>query len=216
MKRISYSINIATEEQQSVSIVSQLHQANVTTVACLCDPVVEVFLSQAAQQQSYGPEWSPTAWLDPQGRTVAQQQWSHAVAGQWLTFPPVAQSEPYRAFKLARPNAEPAEHYYAYAYWTALYVFAVLQNAGPTLTPQTFQQGAFGMTPSGRGMFGVWSGGPEAYSPSTEAQVSYWDPNATSNMDGKKGAWVPCESGKWFSLSDPATWAPAHSQFSCR
>ena len=193
-----------------------MHASNITSVACLCDPVVEVFLSHAADQQKYGPEWSPVPWLDPQGRTVNQAQWAHAVAGQWLYFPPQAQSEAYRAFKLARPTQEPAEKYYVEAYWTAVYVFTVLQNAGPNLNPQTFAQGAFGMTRSGRGMFGTWEGGPDKFSPTTEAQVGYWDQNAVSNMYGKKGAWVPCEGGKWFSLTDPNTWAPAHTQLKCR
>ena len=66
-----------------------------------------------------------------------------------------------------------------------------------------------------RGDIGAWSGGPEAYSPSTEGQIGYWDPNAKSNFDGKAGAWISCEGGKWFPYSDPSAFAPANTQFHC-
>ena len=214
-RQVSYSINIATMEQQSVNVIAQMHQAGVTTVLCVCDPVVEIFLSQAADQQKYNPEWFPTYWLDPQGRTTSQTQWSHAIAGTWPAFPPQAQNEALRIFHLARPGAQPAEQYYVEAYWTTLYIFSVLQHAGPNLNPPTFKQGANAMNKSDVGMFGFWTGGPEAFSPLQTTQVSYWDPNASSNMDGKKGAWVPCEGGKWFNIKDPASFGPAHTQPHC-
>ena len=118
-------------------------------------------------------------------------------------------------FKMARPDAEPAEQYYVEAYWTTLYIFSVLQHAGPNVNPQTFKTGANAMNCSDAGMFGLWTGGPEAFSPLQTTQVSYWDPNATSNMDGKKGAWVPCEGGKWFSIKDQSSFGPAHTQPHC-
>jgi hypothetical protein len=118
-------------------------------------------------------------------------------------------------FKLANPNGEPAEQYYAEAYWTSLYIFSALQLAGPNLTPTTFQHGVFAMPRTGTGMFGTWVGGPDAYSPTYDAQISYWDPNAIANMDGGQGAWVACEGGKWFALNDPNAWGPKGTQFHC-
>jgi hypothetical protein len=214
-KRVSYSINISTEEQQSTSIMAQMRSSNVTTVLCACDPIMEIFLSRSADGQNYSPEWNVTPWLDPQGRETSQNQWSHAVAGQVFVFPPKAQSEAYQAFKLARPGQEPAEKYYVEAYWTSLYIFSALQLAGPNLNPQTFQQGVFGMPQTPRGMFGTWAGGSNAYSPTVDAYISHWDPNAMSGLDDVKGAWVPCEGGRWFTLSDPNTWGTPHTQLSC-
>jgi hypothetical protein len=213
-KRVSYSINVATMEQQSVGIVAQLNAANVSTVICVCDPVVEIFISHTADSQKYGPEWVATPWLDPQGRQLSQTQWAHAISiqGSWTDK---AHDEAYKVFKMIKPNAEPAEQYYAEAYWTALYVFIALQNAGPDLNPLTFQQGVFGFVKSGPGQYGTWAGGPEAYSPAVDIHIGYWDPNAVSNFDGKKGGWFSCEGGTWLPFDDPAKWGPAHTQFHC-
>jgi hypothetical protein len=213
----TYAINLQTMGSDSVTIASQMHSNNppVTSAICICDPVFEIFLSQAADNQQYHPEWYPTPWLDPQGRETAANQWSHAIAGQWIYFPPKAQDEAYKVFKLIKPNEEPQEQYYAEAYWTALYIFDLLQQAGPNLTPATFQQAAFSLPQTGRGMFGTWHGAPESYSPTTEVQIGYYDVNAISNMDGKAGAWVPCDSGSWYSLTDPNSWGQAGTQFHC-
>jgi hypothetical protein len=214
-KRVSYSINISQEEQESTSIMAQMRSANVTTVLCVCDPIMEIFLSRSADSQSYSPEWNVTPWLDPQGRETSQNQWAHASAGQVFAFPPKAQSEAYQAFKLARPGQEPAEKYYPEAYWTALYVYSALQIAGPNLDIQTFQQGVFSMPRTPRGMFGTWSGGPDAYTPTVDAYISHWDPNAVSDLDGQKGAWMACEGGQWFNITDPNAWGQPHTQLHC-
>jgi len=210
-----YSINVATMASQSVTVMAQLQSQGVSSVICICDPVVEIFLSQSANQQKYFPEWSPTPWLDPQGRTTQQSEWTHAMAGQWLNFPPKATSEAYRVFKLANPNGEPQEQYYAEGYWTALYIFSALQLAGPNLNPTSFEHGVFSMPRTGTGMFGTWAGGNGAYSPTVDVQLSNWDSNAVSNMDGGTGAWVPCEGGRWFALDDPNAWGPKGTQFHC-
>lgn len=214
-KRASYSINVATEEQQSVSVIAQMSTNRISTVVCICDPVVEIFLSQNADSQNYFPEWNPTNWLDLQGRETAADQWAHAISVNWVIFPPRAQSEAYRVWKIARPNEEPHDKYYPEAYWTALYIMDVLQQAGPDLTPATFQRAAFSLPQSSVGMFGLWSGGAQAFSPAQDVVAQYWDANATSNLDNNKGAWVTCESGKWFSLTDPSSYGPAHTQLHC-
>lgn len=213
----TYSINLATMGQDSVSLASQMHSHNppITSVACICDPVFEIFMGQSADGQKYYPEWYPTPWLDPQGREPPASEWGHAIAGQWIYFPPKAQNEAYKVFKLAKPNEEPQEQYYTEAYWTTLYIFSLLQQAGPNVTPVTFQHAAFTLPRTQRGMFGTWAGGPEAYSPTTEVQIGYYDTAAVSNMDNNPGAWVPCDAGKWYSLTDPLAWGPAGTQFHC-
>lgn len=204
-KRISYAINIATMPQQSVNIVGQLHAAGITTVLCVCDPVVEIPISDTASGQAYNPEWLAVPWLDPQGREVNQSEWSHAVSGEG-TWPGKATSEAWRVWRLAAaaagtPNAVPQEQYYAVGYFYLSYVFNQLQRAGPNLNPNTFQQAAFTMPQTATGDVGTWGGGGQAFTPNLDAQVGYWDPNSVSNFDGTKGAWISCESGKWFTYA---------------
>jgi hypothetical protein len=213
-QRVSYTINVANMGQQSVSVVAHMKLGGVTTVLCACDPIFEIFVSNTAHQQSYNPEWFVVPWLDPQGRQVDQTEWAHAIAAEG-TYPPKADSEAYRVFKIADPTGEPAEKYYAVAYFQALYTFEVLQQAGPNLNPFTFEHGAFSMPQSLPGDFGTWSGGQESWSPVRTARVGYWDPNAVSNMDGVKGAWISCENDKWFDINNPASWGTPHTQPHC-
>ena len=61
-----------------------------------------------------------------------------------------------------------------------------------------------------------WSRGVGGISsPTVEAYISHWNPNAASGLDGQKGAWVACEGGQWFALADPNSWGPPHTQFHC-
>ena len=209
-----YSIDVSTEEQQSLSIVGQMNARGVTSVLCVCDPVMEVFMGDNASSQHYDPEWLMTDWLDPLGRVVDQSEMAHAITAEWLTFPPLAQNEAYRVFKLADPSGQPQEKYYVEAYWTALYLFDVLQQAGPALTPLSFERGAFTLPRSALGMFGTWEGRSGQFAASTSVQIQSWNQGAASNFDGAKGGWVPCEGGQWFSLLDNSVGTP-HTQLHC-
>ena len=204
VQRDSYAIDISQFQQESTLIVAHMHNhaPPVSSVICICDPIVEIFLSNNANSQGYSPEWWATPWLDPQGSTTNQDEWAHAISGEG-TAVPRAQREAYRAFKLAKPTEEPKEQYFDVAYFAALYTFSALQISGPNLNPSTFQQGVFGMPRSERGDAGIWSGGREAWSPQTESQIGKWHPEVTSNFDGQQGGWISCEGGNWFSLSDP-------------
>lgn len=212
-KSIRYALNIATAQQQSTSIVAQMKAAGVTTVLCGCDPIVPVFLAQAANQQQYRPEWDTLWWGDVSSRSVDASQWSHSfsigVSGQ---IPPKANLEAYQVIK--RAGAEPAEINYPLAYYSLLQLFMGLHATGPNLTPQNFQRGLFSLPRTASGDFGAWSFGDGAWTPPTEYVVAYWDPNAPSNFDGAKGAYVNCEGGKRFPFADGQALGP-RGQLTC-
>ena len=83
-----------------------------------------------------------------------------------------------------------------------LQVLAIgLQMAGPNLNPSTFQSGMFAYLPRS-GPEGLWDFGPGDYSTSDDAHEVYWNPNATSIQNSKKGAYIPTSAnrypiGKW-------------------
>jgi hypothetical protein len=215
-KRISYAINVTTYESEATSIVAQLKVAGVTSVICYCDPIVPIFISDSAAAQGYYPEWFEPNYLDPQGRLENQSEWAHAISDGG-TYPPKAGNEAYQAFELADPHAQPRELYYDQAYFTLLQLFIGLQAAGPDLTPVTFERGMSSLPESALGMMGHWQFGPGQFTPPADLQVGWWDPNATSNRDGGKGAWQSCEGGRWFPISTAArsAWGPAHTQLAC-
>ncbi|GAC1320490.1 MAG: hypothetical protein NVSMB12_20270 [Acidimicrobiales bacterium] len=212
-KTVRYQIDVSTFESQAATLSAQLKAAGVTTVLCYCDPLVPIFLSNSAAGQNYYPEWVEPYYGDIQARLMDKNEWSGAIS-EGATFPPKAQLEAYRVFKLASPNAEPAEQYYAVAYITVLHMFAGFQAAGPDLTPQTLQRGFFSL-PASSGQFNDWSGGSGQYTPFVDTSVAWWDNNAVSNFDGKTGAWRDCDGGARYRFSDPHGWGTPHSRLHC-
>jgi hypothetical protein len=70
-----------------------------------------------------------------------------------------------------------------------MYVIAIgIQMAGPDLTPQTFQQGMYNY-PRASGPAGSWGFGPGDYTPMDDAMVIWWNPDAESPYNGKRGAY---------------------------
>ncbi len=214
-KSETYSLDYAQASQEGTAAMAAFRADGVTTVLCMCDPVMPIFFAQAANTQSYYPEWVVPNYLDPAGQQVSSSQWSHAISIDGWPMPPAGQGEAYHAFELAAPGKQPAEQYYMVAYYTMLQVFEGLQAAGPDLTPASFAGGMASLPPSGLGQLGTWAYGNASYTPPTNTLIEWWDPSATSNLDHKQGAWVACDGGKWVTYADASSWAPLHQQLGC-
>lgn len=80
--------------------------------------------------------------------------------------------------------------------YSSLYLLALgIHQAGPNLTPATFEQGMFAY-PEATGAAGTWSFGPGRYTPARDAREIYWDPKRTSPANGKLGSYVETEPGR--------------------
>ena len=214
-KRATYSIDVTQFEEQATSIDAQMKTAGVTTVICLCDPLMPIFLTQSADSQKWDPEWNPPDYFDPDGRLQSSDQWVHTIAFGGGSLPR-AQTEAYRSFELADPGATPAEVYYFIAYYCMLQLFSTIQAAGPDLTPGNFERAYFSLPPSlPGGDAGDWRYGTNNFTPESDATIGHWNPNAVSAEDGKKGAWQSCDEDRFYSFTDSSTWAPTHTQLSC-
>jgi hypothetical protein len=183
-------------------VIAKLKSAGVTTVVCGCDPVFPIFLSQKAQEQGYEPEWivTGTALTDQDivGQLYDQNQWKRAFGISYLGSPePPRSSAAYFAYKKVRTD-EPA--FIAEIIYYQLYMLAIgIQMAGPNLTPETFEQGMFAY-PGGVGRVGTWGFGPRAYTPTQDFREIWWNPDATSGQNGKKGAYIENEPGKRYKF----------------
>ena len=189
--RISYSLDPSVFTSQAASIIAKLKDEGVTSVACGCDPILPVFLTAKASEQNYEPEWlvMGTALTDTDlfGQFYDQQQWRHAF-GISLIGPqqPVRASLGYRAYKSVRSD-EPSIAVDLLYYF--MYIIAIgIQMAGPDLTPATFQQGMFNY-PRVTGPAGSWGFGPGDFTPMDDAMVIWWNPEADSPYNGKRGAY---------------------------
>jgi hypothetical protein len=189
--RISYSLDPSVFTSQAASIIAKLKAEGITSVACGCDPILPVFLTAKADEQNYEPEWlvMGTALTDTDlfGQFYHQNQWRHAF-GISLMGPqqPVRASLGYRAYKSVRSD-EPSIAVDLLYYF--IYVIAVgIQMAGPDLTPATFQQGMFNY-PRASGPAGSWGFGPGDHTPMDDAMAIWWNPDAESPYNGRKGAY---------------------------
>lgn len=215
-RRLTYSINVTTYQQEGISLAAQLKAKGVTTVLCYCDPLIPIFLSDAAAGQDYHPEWFQPYWGDPQGRLMTQSEWDHHALASGGMYLPDNQNEAYRVFELADPGHPPADQYYAAAYEEVLQLFDGLQAAGPDLTPYSLERGLFSL-PTSSGQFGTWRSGNGAFTPAITSQLGWWDDQAKSNFDGTTGAYLNCEGGRFlpYSTAQAAVWGPAHTQLHC-
>jgi len=205
-KEISYTINVAQMGEEAASVAAQMKGAGVSTVLCYCDPIFPITLTNAADGQSYHPEWWSPGWGDDQAKNLPHDQWTHAVV-LGGPYPAKSADEAYKVFKLASPKTEPQSPYYAVAYAVLLVMYDALQTAGPDLNPRTFQKGWFGMGTI-TGPAGTLEWAPQHYSPVVSGPMSWLDFNKTSNFNGTAGAYRACDSGKFLpmDLSKASQW----------
>lgn len=203
--RINYTLDFQRLSQEAAGMVAQLKDRGVTTVVCLCDPVLPLFLTTQATQQEYHPEWVITGTaltdVDLLGQIYDPEQWRHAFGISFLSdVYQGVRAESYRAYKAVRTD-EPA-FIHDVLYYPILMFFLGLQGAGPNLTPQTFEQGLFSYPPTS-GETGRWSFSPGDRTATDDAREVYWDPTATSPFNGAPGRWVTTLEGNRFVTNWP-------------
>jgi len=210
-QRITYRLDIDSMSNQAASIITKLKSEGVTTILCGCDPIMPIFLTTKAAEQGYNPEWvvagTALSDIDIVGQLYQQEQWSRAFGVSYLaSFMPIESGIGYSAYKSVRQD-EPAfavETIYAQMYMLALGI----HMAGPNLTPETYEQGMFAY-PGGTGPFGTWGFDEDSYTPTQDYRVVWWDPEAVSPMNSKRGAYIEAYEGRRFQLGQlPASDQP--------
>jgi len=221
-RTVAYPINVANFEQEAVSTMASMKAAGVTSILCACDPIIPIFLTNAASQQNYLPEWFATWFNDPVARDYNQQVWSHSVTGG-PQFPPSVQTEPFKAFQLAYPGKVPAEEppnsppYFYVAYYTLMHIFDGLQAAGPNLNAATFEAGVFSLPPSlpSDVVEDTWVFGPQVFDPVESFTLAYWNPNVISAFDNTKGAYQWCNGAQMYDSRNLAALGGPGKQLNC-
>jgi hypothetical protein len=204
-RRIAYALNIATAQNEHTNAIAQMKAAGVTTVICLCDEFSPIFLTRAADQQHYRPEWMQVWWPDPWQRLAASSQWSGSLHTGG-TSPNHLAGEVGATWQAAAGGAQPrAAAALPMVHEQLVALFSGLQAAGPNLTPQTFQQGWFSLPSTAQGDYGPWNFGAGVLNPRTQFQLGSYDPSARSSFDGQAGAIVSCEAGRWFNFDDASS-----------
>lgn len=204
--RINYTLDFNRLSSDASGMIAQMKDRGVTTVACVCDPVLPLFLTTQATQQEYRPEWVVTGTaltdVDLLSQIYDAEQWRHAFGISFLSdVYQGVRAESYRAYKAVRDD-EPA-FIHDVLYYPILLFFLGVHMAGPNLTPETFQQGLFSYPPT-VGETGRWSFAPGDRTATDDAREVYWDPNAPSPFNGEPGRWVTTLDGQRFVTGWPA------------
>jgi hypothetical protein len=202
--RVTYRLDIDSMSNQAANIIAKLKSEGITTILCGCDPIIPVFLTTKATEQNYQPEWvvagTALSDIDLVAQLYDQEQWSHAFGVSFLSsFLPVESGIGYSAYKSVRDD-EPAfavELIYSQMYMLALGI----HMAGPNLNPASFEQGMFAY-PGGSGPFGTWGFDEDSYTPTQDYRVIWYDPNAVSPMNGKRGAYIEAYDSRRFKKGE--------------
>ena len=148
-KKYTFPADIQNLEANAQTVISRMRADGVTTVyAGVLDFITPLFLTQAATNQAYHPEWLKSGWglggFGVEYRTFftpdqAKNAWAAAEAPTPHHIP-FEKTEAYLAFKKIRPNEEPSGDFPAlfYEYKVAALGMA---GAGRNLTPTTFAEG---------------------------------------------------------------------------
>jgi hypothetical protein len=190
--RIDYKLDFSALSSEAANMVAQLKDRGITSVVCVCDPILPLFLTTQATQQDYRPEWiltgSALTDADLLGQIYDPEQWRHAFGLSFLddVFSGV-RAESYRAYKAVR-NDEPA-FIHDVLYYPVLMFFLGVHMAGPNLTPETFQDGMF-RYPATAGETGSWSFGPGDWTATDDAREVWFDPGTTSPFNNEPGKYV--------------------------
>lgn len=202
---LSYSLDLSTLQNQAASLVSKLKADGITSVACACDPLLPLFLTNKAEEQAYTPEWQVmgTALTDSDfaGKLYNQKQWARAFGISALGAQlPLKKNLAYDAYKSVRQD-EPVWSIQT-QFFQLLPLALGLQMAGPKLTPESFEAGMFAY-PESTGENGTWKFKPGSYTPIVDAKTVWWDPTKISPVDGKPGAYMSDE--KRYKLGEAPT-----------
>jgi hypothetical protein len=198
----SYPLDIGSLQTNANNLVNVLSGEGITTVLVATDPVTPFFMSAAAAQSGWTPEWvlAGVAFTDADfvGQLMNQQEWSHSFGVSYLAAQqPERASAAYRAYKEMSPGTEPAQLLVAIIYYELEMLAIGVQGAGPSLTPATLQDG-FARYPGGSGEAGSWAFPRGQYTPEQDGRIVWWDPHATSQYNGQLGAYR--DNGKRYPL----------------
>ena len=193
---LTYTLDLSQLSQEAASLEQQIVNDGITTIGCGCDPITLVYLTGDLENAHYEPEWlnigAAFTDVDLVAQLFNQPVWAHAMGvSNNGDVPPYGGSLGYFAAKSMDP-ANPPAHIVDIIY-EDLYILALgIQEAGPNLTPLTFEHGLWNYG-GGNGEYGPWSfnmNGNAYWTPQHSYRFEWWNPKSISNFDQEQGSWV--------------------------
>jgi hypothetical protein len=189
------------------------------------DPLMPIYLTGAATEQDYRPEWIFTGITltdtNVFGRQYEPAQMERAYGISNLAAPATQDlQEPIRLYRwyYGEGTMPPAPSQYALLSSAAAWLVRGIHMAGPELTPATFARGQFRIPPAGGGpstpqiSYGSWGFFDRVdYNGIDDASEIWWDPSVRAEdergRDGQ-GAWRRSNGADRFTPQDPPSPRP--------
>lgn len=189
---LPYALDPATIQASAAQIIGKLKSAGVTSVVFVGDPIAPRDFTREATAQEYFPEWiiAAPALVDTTAfaRTYDQRQWAHAFGVTHLSARNAPENRGYYSlYRWFTGGQEPPAPDTIEVFMPQLALFAaVLQAAGPNLTPETWRDALFAGVPTRAaisqpslswGDKGIWD--EPDYAGIDDATLIWWDPEAS-------------------------------------
>ncbi|MFN8017652.1 MAG: ABC transporter substrate-binding protein [Acidimicrobiales bacterium] len=197
---LTYQLVIADLPEKAQVLVSQLKAKKVTSVIFLGDPIMPIYLTKAATDQNYFPEWiiTGTVLTDTTtfGRLYDQEQWAHAFGLSSLPArTPRELGDAWRLYEWYYGKAPEAKGTIGVIAPGISEFMLGVHMAGPHLTAETFRDGMFAYPPTGgtplapRISFGDHGTFRQPdYTGTDDMTVIWWDAKAKGKDEqGKEG-----------------------------
>lgn len=200
--------DLSRAQEQMTVIATQIKADGVTTVTCLCDLLAPVYLTTELDNQEWFPEHllalQEGADHDYPARLYSPRQWDNAFGPSPRPMEiPKEEQDDYVMWRMAGNTSEPPYVLTVVQMYYHL-IAALLQWAGPNLTPETIERGAFSL--SNLGGFGIeppwpgwqgndprvqlWDFGPDDYTANDDAKEVYFSSTTASRIDGQPGTYI--------------------------
>jgi hypothetical protein len=221
-----YLLDFSVLSETAVDIVAKLKDEGVTSVIFLGDPLMPIYLTSAATNFEYYPEWifTGTVLTDSNvfGRQYDQEQMAQAF-GLAQTAVPVPQElqSVWAMYKwyFGADEEPPALSQYGVIAPNVQRLAWGIHMAGPELTAETYEKGLFRMPPVGGGpttgqvSYGNWGlfDAPDYFATDDMTEI-WWDAEAVGVDEiGREGTgmWRHSNGGSRFVAAD----APAPTPF---
>jgi hypothetical protein len=219
--------NPVESQEAAPTIIQKMKEAGVTTIAVFADNAMVKALMDAATTQDYYPEWFNTGVLYSDltlfARTYPPEQSRHLFGMTWLWPWLEPEPEPAPPARSTTTLTDPENWYWGEGRGTASpvaiaplvnWLLSGIHNAGPRLTPKTFEQGffsvpAYGGAATGNPLvpltaYGRQSGLPyPSYMYGGTDFVPFWfDPDtegiaSVTGTEGKGVAWYPDQGTRY-------------------
>lgn len=198
----SYASDINSAQQQANTTIAALKKAGVTTMACWCDPIAPVFLSNAADSNQYHPEvfiiGAALIDYDALAQLYNPNVWRYAfgvsLLGQTIPF---SDTNAVLAWHDVGMSGEPDKT--ANLSWTFIQIMAnMFQNAGPRPTPDSIHTGSVNAPPMGGDPvnFRVAYKAPYQWSSQADVREVWYCPTQNSSLNNSPGTYVPVNAGR--------------------